>query len=98
MSLRRPAALPPSPSALRIQREHELNAALEAARSLQARLEMLGDRDADARWVRQLRDDMAQEVHGLLDGLPCQPLTAESRSSDDGPSSSREIVEISHGD
>lgn len=52
----------PDPSLERIQREHELSRALEAARTLQARLEMIGDRADDARSVRRLRDDLAHEL------------------------------------
>lgn len=64
MTLQRPAApRPHDPAQERIQREHELAKALEAGRALQARLEMLGDRPDDVRWVRQLRDDLAQQMH-----------------------------------
>lgn len=58
---RRPAA----PSHERIQREHELNRALEAARALQARLEMLGDWPDDVRCVRALRDRLAERLTKL---------------------------------
>ena len=50
----------------RVQREHELHNALEAARTLQARLELLGDRQASVRWLRTLRDDLAAQIT-LLD-------------------------------
>ena len=46
----------------RTQREHELNRALEAARTLQARLELLGDRAADVAVVRSLRDSLARDL------------------------------------
>lgn len=53
-----------SPAVLR-QREHELNEALAAARKLQARLEMLGDRAADVQAVRSLRDSLARDLADL---------------------------------
>lgn len=71
MSLR-PRATVPNPAHERIQREHELNRALEAARSLQARLEMLGDRQANVRSVRRLRDEIAGEINLLVASPPCQ--------------------------
>lgn len=46
----------------RIQREHELAKALEAARHLQAWLEMLGDRRADVEAIRLLRDSLATDL------------------------------------
>lgn len=46
----------------RRQREHELNGALEAARLLQARLELLADRAADVAVVRSLRDSLARDM------------------------------------
>lgn len=46
----------------RRQREHELSEALTAARALQARLELLGDRAADAAVVRSLRDSLARDL------------------------------------
>ena len=49
--------MPPSPE--RVQREHEIDRALEAARRLQARLELLGDHTDDVRWVCQLRNRLA---------------------------------------
>ena len=49
----------------RIQREHELNRALEAARSLQARLEMLGDRAGDVRVIRSLRDSLTRDLAAI---------------------------------
>lgn len=55
----------PDPELERIQREHELSTALEAARHLQARLELLGDRVASVRWLRTLRDDLATELARL---------------------------------
>lgn len=95
MTLQRPAAARPSPTA--VQREHELSRALEAARTLQARLEMLGDRPDDVRAVRLLRDSLAVDVGGLLqagdqvvDGPPCQDFSALNPASDrndDGSSS-----------
>jgi hypothetical protein len=45
----------------RVQRDHELNRALEAARTLQGRLEMLGDRAADVAIIRSLRDSLARD-------------------------------------
>lgn len=68
MTLQRPAALPPSSA--HVQREHEVNRALEAARLLQARLEMLGDRAADVAAIRRLRDSLAGDL--VVDGPPCQ--------------------------
>lgn len=47
------------------QREHELTEALTAARSLQARLEMLGDRPDDVRAIHGLRDRLAADVAAL---------------------------------
>ncbi len=47
-----------------VQREHELNEALAAARTLQNRLEMLGDRPVDVRAIRVLRDDLMTELAG----------------------------------
>jgi hypothetical protein len=52
----------PARSPEQIQREHELNEALEAARSLQARLEMLGDRPEDVRSIRRLRDELVRGI------------------------------------
>lgn len=49
-------------AAERRQRAHELNEALTAARALQARLELLGDRAADAAVVRSLRDSLARDL------------------------------------
>lgn len=48
----------------RRQVEHELHEALVAARSLQARLEMLGGRPDDVRWVRDLRNRLVDDVLG----------------------------------
>lgn len=69
-----PAHVAREHAADRRQREHELNAALTAARALQARLEMLGDRDPDVAVVRSLRDSLARdlallaEVTGVSEG------------------------------
>lgn len=58
----------------RRQREHELGEALTAARALQARLELLGDRDPDVAVIRSLRDGLARdlallaEVTGVSEG------------------------------
>lgn len=81
-TLQRPAATRPSPDPARvqIQREHELNRALEVVRALQARPEMSGDRAEDVRYFRQLRNDLAREIHELhpppaddvlVDAPPC---------------------------
>ena len=45
-----------------IQREHELNRALEAARTLQERLELLGDRAGDVAVVVSLRNSLARDL------------------------------------
>lgn len=45
-----------------VQREHELSMAIEAARALQNRLEMLGDRQASIGWLRNLRNDLTTEL------------------------------------
>lgn len=55
-------AEPPTRTPEQVQREHELNKALEAARLLQERLEMLGDRQASVRWLRTLRNDLTTEI------------------------------------
>lgn len=67
MTLRRPgsaapATYPQDSGDLRRQREFELAKALSAARQLQARLEMLGDRAADVAVVRSLRDSLARDL------------------------------------
>lgn len=49
----------------RRQRAHELEQALAAARALQARLELLGDRSADVRVARSLRDSLARDLERL---------------------------------
>ena len=54
----------------RRQRAHELEAALTAARALQARLEMLGDRVADVAVVRSLRDSLARDLALLAAEVP----------------------------
>jgi hypothetical protein len=59
------AVRPADPAHERIQREHELNAALTAARVLQGRLEMLGDREADVRIVRSLRDSLSRDLEAV---------------------------------
>ncbi len=46
----------------RRQREFELQRALEAARLLQGRLELLLDHPDDVRYVRELRDRLAGEI------------------------------------
>lgn len=55
----------------RRQREHELSEALAAARTLQARLELLGDRAADVAVVRALRDSLARDL--ALLAAPASP-------------------------
>lgn len=45
-----------------VQREHELAEALRAGRRFRERLEMLGDRDREAEFVRTLLDSLAAEV------------------------------------
>jgi hypothetical protein len=52
-------------AAERRQREHELSRALEAARTLQERLELLGDRASDVAVVRSLRDSLARDLGAL---------------------------------
>lgn len=56
----------------RRQREWELAKALEGARSLQARLEMLGDRTFDVQIIRSLRDSLARQLAELpaVDAVP----------------------------
>jgi hypothetical protein len=63
----------PAPGALeRRQREWEIAKALEEARALQSRLEMLGDRSFDVQIIRSLRDSLARELAGLpaIDAVP----------------------------
>lgn len=48
----------------RIQRAWELSEALDAARRLQARLELLGDHADDVRAVHELRDRLAAALGG----------------------------------
>ena len=71
MTLPRWACARPSvnPSLEAVQREHELGRALEAARLLQSRLELLGDHVDDVLWVRQLRDRLVGEWPSLPDLL-----------------------------
>lgn len=67
----------------RRQREHELTDALTAARALQARLELLGDRAADVAVVRSLRDSLARNL-GLLSPLRTKladPARPDARTS-----------------
>jgi hypothetical protein len=64
------AARPPDPAAERRQREFELGKAIEAARALQARLELLGDRAADVAVVRSLRDSLARDLVALRMDVP----------------------------
>ncbi len=49
----------------RRQREYELDKALAAARALQARLELLGDRAHDVAVVHSLRDSLARDLEQL---------------------------------
>lgn len=49
----------------RIQRRHELDRALEAARTLHCRLELLLDHPDDAAWARGLRDRLADALGRL---------------------------------
>lgn len=49
----------------RRQREYELDKALVAARALQARLELLGDRAHDVALVHSLRDSLARDLAAL---------------------------------
>lgn len=101
MTLQRPAAARPSPDARleRSRREHKLREAIETARSLQARLEMLRDRDDDVRVVRAFRADLAGEigrlpqVDAVVGGPPCRAFS-RSRSDVGGPSPS----EVDDGD
>lgn len=59
-----------SPARLeRIQREHELHRALQAARTLQERLELLGDRDYLVRIVREMRDGLAADLVELAEPM-----------------------------
>jgi hypothetical protein len=56
----------PDPGALdRRQREFELYQALIAARKLQERLEMLGDRATDVRVVQSLRNSLADDLASM---------------------------------
>jgi hypothetical protein len=48
-----------------VQRAHDLTEALTAARKLQARLEMLGDRAADVAVVRSLCNSLARDLAAL---------------------------------
>jgi hypothetical protein len=58
----------PAPSELdHRQREWELAKALTAARQLQERLEMLGDRSLDVRVVQSLRNSLAHDLATLPD-------------------------------
>lgn len=50
------------PALERIQREHELNEALSAARHLRARLEMLGGHDETIAVVRRIAEDLAAHL------------------------------------
>lgn len=53
----------PAPNDLdRRQREFELHQALVAARKLQERLEMLGDRRIDVRVIQSLRNSLAADL------------------------------------
>jgi hypothetical protein len=52
-------------AAERRQREYELDAALRAARVLQAMLEILDDRSFDVAVVRSLRDSLARDIAAL---------------------------------
>lgn len=45
-----------------VQREHELTRALEAARTLQERLEMLGDRANDVAIIVSLRNSLGRDL------------------------------------
>lgn len=58
------AVMPVAVDAERIQTAHEIAQCLEAARALQARLEMLGGRDVDVRVVIQIRNRLATELTG----------------------------------
>jgi hypothetical protein len=72
----------------RRQREHELTEALTAARHLQARLEMLGDRQAEVRELLLLRNDLATELAGLAGDLSLPPrivLASDDVDEDDQP-------------
>lgn len=60
----------PDPAQERHQREHELARALEAARTLQERLELLADRPNEVRWVHQLRDRLAGALEGVRVDVP----------------------------
>lgn len=60
-----PAHIARERAADRRQRGHELNEALTAARTLQARLELLGDRAVDVAVVRSLRDSLARDLARL---------------------------------
>lgn len=59
---------PVDPALERRQREHELGRALEAARTLQERLELGGDHPFEVRVVRELRDRLAGELASLATG------------------------------
>lgn len=52
----------------RRQRGYELDRALQAARALQARLEMLGDRAGDVAAIRVLRDSLTRDLIAAVAG------------------------------
>lgn len=96
----RAAARPVSPAHERTQREHELSRALEAARTLRSRLELLGDHTADIRSVHDLQDRLAAEIGSLgaeyykldeaivvVERPPCQPFTMSHRAASASSSS-----------
>ena len=70
----------PDPALERVQRELELWAALEAARTLQARLELLGGHDNAVRFVRRLRDDLATHLSALRPDDPRSWVPGEERA------------------
>lgn len=51
----------------RRQREWELSEAVSAARSLQARLELVGDRQRDVAVIHSLRDSLARDLAALAE-------------------------------
>lgn len=91
---------PSSPDFERVQREHELNGALVTARTLQARLEILGDRALDVAVIVSLRHSLARDLvangSAVDDDLvvTTPPCSASPRTA--GASSSFSEAEVRH--
>jgi hypothetical protein len=79
------AARPPNHTAEQRQREHELVEALLAARHLQARLEMLGDRLDDVRATVELRHSLAAQLAGARMDVPGIVLASDDVDEDGAP-------------